>query len=79
MRRYQRAPARFKKAPAALQPFQRFGWERPDASGLKRLGPLAAYVHRAEAAVLMSCKKSEPSGALALLMDELICEIKKNL
>ena len=46
---------------------------------MKRLGQFAAYVHRAEAAVLMSCKKSEPSGALALLMDELICEIKKNL
>jgi len=47
------ASARCKKALGALQPFQRFGSERPDASGLKRLGLLAADVHRAEAAVLM--------------------------
>ena len=34
-----------------MQPFQRFGWER--GKPLKRLGWLAAYVLRAEAAVLM--------------------------
>ena len=45
------ASARCEKALGALQPFQRFGWKR--GKPLKRLGRLAAYVHRAEAAVLM--------------------------
>ena len=31
------ASARCKKAPGTLQPFQRFGWERPDASRFSRL------------------------------------------
>jgi hypothetical protein len=45
------ASARCKKAPRPLQPFQGFGWER--GKPLKRLGLVAAYAHRAEAAVLM--------------------------
>jgi hypothetical protein len=45
------ASARCKEAPGALQPFQRFGWVR--GKPLKRLGQLATYSHRAEAAVLM--------------------------
>jgi hypothetical protein len=45
------ASARCKRALRALQPFQRFGKER--GKPLSRLGRLAAYVHRAEAAVLM--------------------------
>ena len=46
------ASARCKEALGALQPFQRFGWER--GKPLKRPPRLAAYVHRAEAAVLMT-------------------------
>ena len=45
------ASARCGKAAGAVQPFQRFAWGR--GKPLKRLGWLAAYVHRAEAAVLM--------------------------
>ena len=43
--------------PGPLQPFQRFGWERPKP--LKRLGHPAAHAHRAEAAVSMRL----PAGA----------------
>jgi hypothetical protein len=45
------ASARCEKAPAALQPFQRFAGK--GGKPLKRLGRFAAYLHRAEAAVLM--------------------------
>ena len=52
------ASARCKKAHGVMQPFQRFAWGREKP--LKRLGRLAADIHRAEPAVLM-----RPAAALA--------------